>query len=157
MKIKLKTLILGVGNEILGDDGIGIQVARDLKKRLRRRTDIDVKEASAGGLRLIEEMLDYDKVIVVDAIATGKTEVGRIFRLSPSEFDSTRHLSSSHDLNFATALRLGENYAPNRMPKEIVVYAIEIKDFSVFTKRITAKVREAGLRVVDAILKELES
>lgn len=141
---------------ILGDDGIGIWITRLLRKKLHSYLNVDVKEASAGGLRLVEKMFGYDKVVVVDAITTGKGRLGQVYKLSPSEFDSTCHLSSSHDLNFATALRLGKNLALDRMPREIVVYAVEIKNFSVFSEQITPEVRDAGLRVVEAILKELK-
>ena len=54
-----------MGNPILGDDGVGIYTVRAVRERLKGRAGVDIKEASLGGLRLMEEILGYDKVIIV--------------------------------------------------------------------------------------------
>lgn len=59
----MKMLILGIGNTIMGDDGVGIYVARMVKDRVRPRTGLEFKELSVGGLRVVEEILGYEEVI----------------------------------------------------------------------------------------------
>ncbi|MBE3050465.1 hydrogenase maturation protease, partial [Candidatus Bathyarchaeota archaeon] len=61
-------LVLGVGNPILSDDGVGIHVARELKKR--EMPGVDVEELAASGLELLDVVRGYDKVVIIDAIQT---------------------------------------------------------------------------------------
>ncbi len=65
----MKTLVVGLGNPILTDDGVGVKVAYEVEKVVSAtsREDIDVIEASAGGLRLMELMIGYDRLILIDA------------------------------------------------------------------------------------------
>jgi hydrogenase maturation protease len=151
----LKTLILGLGNPILGDDGVGIYTVRAVRERLKGRVGVDIKEVSLGGLRLMEEILGYDRVIIVDAIMTGRGAVGEIYRVSPQNLKGTLHLSSPHDLNFTTALELGRVYAPEDVPKEIIIYAIEVVENLIFAEELSSEVKTAGLKAVEMIVREL--
>ena len=151
----MKTLVLGFGNPILGDDGVGIYTVRAVRERLKGRVGVDIKEASLGGLRLMEEILGYDRVIIVDAIITGRGAVGEIYRFSPQNLKGTLHLSSPHDLNFTTALELGRIYAPDDVPKEIVIYAIEVAENLTFAEELSGKVKTAGLKTAEMITNEL--
>lgn len=151
----MKTLVLGLGNPILGDDGVGIYTVRAVRERLKGRVGVDIKEASLGGLRLMEEILGYDRVIIVDAIITGRGAVGEIYRFSPQNLKGTLHLSSPHDLNFTTALELGRIYAPDDVPKEIVIYAIEVAENLTFAEELSGKVKTAGLKTAEMITNEL--
>ena len=67
----MKSLILGIGNSIRGDDAAGIEVV----KRLRQNgllSEIDIKETSEAGFNILFLMLDYDRVIIVDSIQSQK-------------------------------------------------------------------------------------
>ena len=144
-----------MGNPILGDDGVGIYTVRAVRERLKGSVGVDVKEVSLGGLRLMEEILGYDRVIIVDAIITGRGVVGEIYRFSPQNLKGALHLSSPHDLNFATALELGRVYAPEDVPKEIVIYAIEVAENLTFAEELSGKVKTAGLKTAEMITNEL--
>jgi len=150
----MKTLILGLGNPILSDDGVGNRVAKELEGKLAQRQDVAVMETSLSGLSLIDLLAGYDKAIIVDAIQTAEGKVGQIYRLSPDAFNNTRHASSPHDVNFATALELG-NKLGIAMPKQIVVYAVEVADTSTFSEQFTPKVKQAIPKCVKTIIKEL--
>ncbi|MFH1327949.1 MAG: hydrogenase maturation protease [Candidatus Bathyarchaeota archaeon] len=152
----LKNLLIGLGNPILGDDGIGIYVAQLVRKNLPKFQSIDIKEVSIGGLRIIDELLGYDRAILVDATTAESEEIGKICKLKPEEFNSTLHLSTSHDLNFTTALELGKKYAPDKMPKEIVIYGIKVNEVSTFSDRLNPRVQKAGAKAAKIILKELK-
>ncbi|MBI5828855.1 MAG: hypothetical protein HZB20_04795 [Chloroflexi bacterium] len=67
----MKTLILGLGNPILGDDALGLRVAALVRQRLPPGSAIEVDEEYWGGLRLMERLVGYDKAILIDAICTG--------------------------------------------------------------------------------------
>ena len=103
----MKTLILGMGNPILSDDGVGIRVARTLEDRLNQQ-EITIAEDSLAGLDLLDMLTGYDRAIIIDAIKTEGGEAGQIYRLEPGALDATRHAATPHDVNFATALELGK-------------------------------------------------
>lgn len=150
----MKTIILGLGNPILSDDGVGNRVAQELEDKVAQRQDVAVMETSMSGLSLIDLLAGYDKAIIVDAIQTEGGKAGQIYRLAPDAFNSTRHASSPHDVNFATALELG-NKLGIAMPKQIVIYAIEVTDTSTFSEEFTPKVKKAISKCVESIIKEL--
>ena len=153
----MKTLVLGIGNPILGDDGVGFHVVQELLREVGDETpNIDIREASVGGLSLLDLIVGYDKMVLVDAIKTGCGEAGQVYRLRPEDFTSTLHLATpAHDTNLATALKIGNEFAREQMPKEIVIFAIEVEEVTRFTEQMTEKVRRAIPEVVDLVLREL--
>lgn len=150
----MKTIVLGLGNPILRDDGVGNRVALELEDKLAQRKDVTVIETSMSGLSLMDLLAGYDKAIIIDAIQTAEGKAGRIYRLTPDAFNNTRHASSPHDVNFATALELG-NRLGMAMPKQILIYAIEVADVSTFSEKCTPAVSRAIPACIKMITKEL--
>ena len=150
----MKTIILGLGNPILRDDGVGNRVALELEDKLAQRQDITVMETSMSGLSLIDLLAGYDKAIIIDAIQTAEGKAGQIYRLTPDAFNNTRHASSPHDVNFATALELGNRLGMS-MPKQILIYAIEVADTTTFSEKCTPAVSRAIPACIKMITKEL--
>ena len=149
----MKTLILGLGNPILSDDGAGIWVARALEGRLNQ-PEITVMETSMAGLNLLDLLVNFDRAIIIDAIQTVGGKAGQIYRLEPEAFDVTRHAASPHDVNFATALELG-NRLDLALPQQIVIFAIEVKNVSSFSEECTPEVECAIPVCVEMIIQEL--
>lgn len=149
----MKTLILGIGNTILTDDGVGCKVAQRLGKRLRGRSDITVKETSLSGLSLLEEMAGYEKLIIVDAIQTKSGKPGDIYKLAPEDF-KIGHMAIIHDLGLFSALELGRKLGMD-MPREVVIFAIEAKDMATFSEECTSEVKKAIPKAVDTVLREM--
>jgi hydrogenase maturation protease len=150
----MRTLVLGLGNPLLSDDGVGLCVARELRCRLAGRPDVTVDEDYWGGLRLMERMIGYDRGIVVDAIRTG-AEPGTIHRLRAHDMP-TRHTASAHDASLSTALSFGRSVgAALPQPEDVLVIGVEAADVSTFGERCTARVRAAIPRAVDSVLSAL--
>ncbi len=101
------TLILGVGNEILSDDGIGPRLVKDLASMIDDR-DLQFKTASCGGLEIMENLRSFDRAVFIDAIHTRDGRPGEVYYFIPDDFPETSNLSNLHDVNFLTALRLGD-------------------------------------------------
>jgi len=150
----MKTLVLGLGNPILSDDGVGIRVAHEVANQLNS-TQVTVVETSAAGLSLLDSIVGYDRVIIIDAIQTEKGEAGQIYRMGAEDFSSTKHFVSPHQVNLATAMELGKmlNLA---MPQEITVFAIEAKDITTFSEKCTPEVEKAIPEAVRMVLAELK-
>ncbi len=150
----MKTLIVGLGNPILGDDGVGIQVAHELATRVCF-PDVTITETSRSGLDFVDILTGYDKAIIVDAIITRNNSPGEIFRLSIDDINTTLHSTSLHDISLGEALQLGQRLGAV-MPEEIVIYGIEVSNIDTFSETCTPAVEKAIPECVSRILKELK-
>lgn len=153
-EIVKKTLVIGLGNTILRDDGVGIRVAQEVQQRLNGRDDVDVAELSVGGIRLMEAMSGYDRVFITDAVMTGQHPAGSFFRLDLDDLGMSLHTSSTHDASLACALESGR-VAGQKIPSEIVIWGIEAVDVNTFGEEMTPEVAAAVSSVAEAVVSEL--
>jgi hydrogenase maturation protease len=149
----MKILVLGIGNPILSDDGAGIRVAQEVGNQLND-PQVTVAETSEAGLRLLDSIMGYDKVIIIDAVQTEKGQAGQIYRMGPEDFSFAKHLSSPHQINLVTALELG-NALDLAMPQKITIFAVEAKDITTFSEKCTTEVEQAIPKLVKMVLEEL--
>ena len=149
----MKTLVLGVGNPILSDDGVGIHVARELRKK--KLNGVVVDELAASGLELLDVVRGYDKVVIIDAIQTRGGTPGQLHILEEQDFERSIHGSSPHGINIATALALGRRLIPKEMPKQVVFFAIEAKDLVNVSEKLTPEVERAIPAIVARVVREL--
>ena len=149
----MKILVLGIGNLILSDDGVGIKVAHDVANLLNN-PQVTVAETSGAGLSLLDSIVGYDKAIIIDAIQTKKGKAGQIYRMKPEDFSFAKHFSSPHQINLVTALELGK-MLHLMMPQEITILAVEAKDITSFSEKCTPEVEQAIPEVVKMVLAEL--
>ena len=150
-----RTLIVGVGNPILSDDGVGIHVARKLRDL--GLEGVDVEELPASGLELLDMVLGYDRVVIVDAIVTDEGRPGEFHVLEENAFERTVHGSTPHGINIATALAMGRKIVPEKMPKEVFFVAIEAEDIVNVSESMTPAVAAAIPSRVDRIVSEFIS
>jgi hydrogenase maturation protease len=149
----MRAIVLGVGNPILSDDGVGIHVARELGAK--GLPGVTVEELPAGGLELLDLVLDHDIAVIVDAIQTTGGTPGQIHELEERDFERAVHGSSPHGINIATALALGRRIVPERMPHTVKYIAIEASDLVNVGEKLTPPVQEAlprAVALVEAIL-----
>lgn len=153
-----RTLLIGLGNAILTDDGVGIRVAEAVEQRLPAASGVDVREACLGGLRLMEEMVGYDRVIIVDAMYPPAEAPGRFRRLTLDELPSlhpTHHTLSPHDTSLPQAVAIGHQMGLP-LPTEIVLFAVDVANVTDFSEEPTAAVRAAIPDVTEAVLREMD-
>ena len=151
-----KTLILGLGNPILTDDGIGIHVVRALAAR-PLPPNVTCAEASLGGLRLLSLIEGYERLILVDAIQSLQGKPGEIYRLHPQNLRSSLHAGSAHDLTLPAALSLGRKLGMVLPADEaITIIAIQAEDVRTLGEEPTPAVAAALPRAVAAVLAELQ-
>jgi hydrogenase maturation protease len=149
----MKTLVLGLGNPILSDDGVGIRVAHEVAGQAHDR-QVTVTETSGAGLGLLDFITGYDRVIIIDAIQTKEGTAGQIYRLGREDFSRTRYFSSPHQVNLATALELG-NMLGLAMPREITIFAVEARDVTTFSEKCTSEIERVIPEVVNMVINEL--
>lgn len=145
------TLVIGVGNNYRRDDAVGVAIARALREKNLRH--VQVLEQSGEGTALLEAWRGAGRVILIDAVRSGAAP-GTIFRFEahrqsiPTKFFH----SSTHDFGVAEAIELARTLG--QLPKSLIVYGIEGKDFSL-GEGLSPEVAHAASQVLDKILNEL--
>jgi hydrogenase maturation protease len=133
-----KVLVLGIGNEILTDDGIGIRLVDDLKVKVFP-VEIIFEKGTIGGLEILELIQGYEKVIFLDAIKTNNGKPGDIYHMVLADFYETLHLSNLHDVSFIQAIMLGKKLG-FQLPEMIHIFAVEIVEDQVFSRNFTVEI-----------------
>jgi hydrogenase maturation protease len=152
----LKTLIVGLGNPILGDDGIGWRVAQRLHDSGNLPPGVDVTFLAVGGISLMESLVGYERAIIIDAITTHQVPVGTVrnFSLDDLVNPAAGHLSSVHDTSLQNAMQIGRDLEL-QLPDEIVVISIEAKKIYDFSEELSPEVSSAipeAIRVAQELL-----
>jgi len=140
---KSRVLVLGLGNPILGDDGVGWKVAEEVKRQLPPDLPVDVDCLSLGGISLMEHLIGYCYAILIDAFAL-EEPIGSILILKLSDLPnySAFHTASAHDTSLQTAIEMGKSMGA-QLPDDIAVVGIATKRVSDFSKSLSPLVAEA--------------
>lgn len=152
-------LVVGLGNPILSDDGIGWRVAAVVREWLAKHElhdcGVEVKEVAVGGLSLAEMLAGYERAIIVDAIMTGQGVPGAVYHFELADLPGTLNTASAHDTNLATALRALRRFGAD-VPQDdaIHIVAVEAQDVWTFSERCSPPV-EAAIPVAAQLVKEL--
>jgi hydrogenase maturation protease len=151
----MRTVIVGMGNPILSDDGIGIRVVRELKVRAPWA---DVVELGAGGIRLLDVLPGYERALIVDAMVTGEFACGKFRRMSLDDLQKktarTCNTLCVHDMDLPTAMALGR-LAGLDLPEEVLIWGIEAADVENFSEVLSPAVEAAVPIVVQEMVCEL--
>ena len=123
------TIVVGLGNPIRGDDGIGHWLVDTLKKDF---TDLTFEKAIAVGWELLDSASDFDRLVIIDAMKTGEP-VGTVRRFADSKKAATLHLAASHGQDLFTSIGLGKKLYP-RFPNDVIVFGVEVENPSDFSE-----------------------
>ena len=147
-------MVVGLGNPILGDDGVGWKVAEELQKSGNLPVDVDVICLALGGISLMESLEGYQKAILIDAIQTSQAPIGsvRVFNLEGMANPYSGHLSSAHDTSLQNALRIGRDLGV-QLPLEIIVITIEAEKVYEFSEELSTPVLAAVPQAVEWVEK----
>jgi hydrogenase maturation protease len=157
----MKTIVIGLGNPILGDDGVGWKVAEEVQRRFSTTPishPVTVECLSLGGLSLMEHMVGADRVIIIDAISLEGAPEGQVSVFSLEELPnlSEGHMTSVHDTSLPTALEVGRSMGAH-IPDEVIVVGIQAYNLFEFSEELTPSVAKAVPAAVEAVIKLLEN
>jgi len=153
----VKTLLLGLGNELYGDDGVGIHVIRKIRQDVKRRKvlavnmkNVTLEECSLSGLALLDVIIGYDRLILVDTIKRRDPIPGRIHLLEEKEIraipgPSPHYVSIPQTIEIARKLGL-------HVPSEIKIIAIEAKNIYCLGEGLSEEMKVK----LPAIIKKVE-
>ena len=147
----LADVVVGLGNEIARDDGVGIAAAKKLEPLLAARGDVEVVALPWAGFTLLDVLVGRRRAALVDCLATGAHPPGTVVRLDEHDFRGSVRLSSFHDIDFPTVLALGRRMGW-AMPEEIAIWAVEGEVMDEFGEGLTPAVAAAVDRVVEEVL-----
>ncbi len=143
------TLVLGLGNPILRDDGVGWRVV----EAAGRECPVDGVEfdtVALGGISLMERLIGYDRAILVDAAQTPGSAAGQVRRLTIDDLP-TLHADAIHDASLKAALALGRRLGA-RLPTDITIIAVEAADVLDFGDSLSPEVEAAVPAAVGLVL-----
>ncbi len=133
-------LVIGLGNDILRDDRVGLAVVRQLLSSVP--PNVVIREAAVGGMALLETLVGFDRALIVDAVQTRKWPVGSVRHMQLHDMPTPLFLRSAHDADLLSSLELGLKLGL-KLPKRIDVVAVEVKDACTFGETMTEEVIKA--------------
>ena len=158
------TFVVGIGNPILGDDGIGWRVVQEVERRWASGLAVGSPAGPApppvvflcvslGGLALMERLVGASCAILVDAVTTRSRPVGSILVLPLAELvpGVSGHLDNAHDASLPVALAVGRSLGAE-LPTEIMVVGIEARRVDEFGEELSPPVAAALPGAVEAVL-----
>ncbi len=144
-------VIVGLGNEIAGDDGVGVSVARKLGEILQDRLEVEIVPLPWAGFSLLDVLVGRQRAVIVDCLCTGLHPPGTIVRLNENDFRGSVRLNSFHDINFTTVLELGRHMGW-QMPEQIAIWGIEGAEMGEFKEELSPPVYAAVDQVINEVL-----
>jgi hydrogenase maturation protease len=139
----MKTLVLGVGNLLLGDEGVGVHVVRALEQRLP--PDVVALEVGTAFLDALPAIEKADRIIVVDAMQAGGAP-GSVYRIPFEDCARPECIASLHGFDLSRTLYL----AGRSIPPEVIVIGIEPSRIA-WGLEVSPEVRDAIPAVISAI------
>ncbi len=147
-------LILGIGNTLLSDEGLGVRAVKMLLEEFRFPEGVSVVDGGTLGLDLLYHLEGVQRLIVLDAVLGGKAP-GTLYRLSGEEVSAHfRNKVSAHEIGFQEVLAILE--LTERSPKEIVVLGLEPESLDPGTD-LSPSVRESMPRLLEECLRQLRA
>jgi hydrogenase maturation protease len=154
----VKTRIIGLGNSILTDDGVGIYAVRELGRRLTETgiADVDIVESEVAGFTLMELMTGWERIILLDSIQFEGLEPGAVVRIEPEDLHTSLRIRSVHDIDLPTALELGRRMGFD-MPVKLTIFGIQAQDMLTFGESLTEAAERGLKKAVDIVLEEIRN
>lgn len=144
-------ILLGLGSEILTDDGLGSKIVNLLKENPEFQ-GISCNTSLMGGLEILEFIKDFNHAVIIDAIKTGQNPIGTVLYFTSENYIETTHLSSIHDADFQTMLSFGHQLY-YKMPEKIDIIAIEVLEIYEFSDTLSPELEEQFSTIVENIRK----
>ena len=146
-------LVLGVGNVLLKDEGVGVRVIERLQSRYRFSPNVELMDGGTLGLRLLDPISACDHVIVVDAVQNGQVP-GTLYRLPAEELQKRATFKNSlHQLDLVETLAYAE--VLGHRPTALII-GIEPADINPWGTELTEVVRDRFDELCSKVLLEIE-
>ncbi len=150
MESQKKTLVLGLGNTIMGDEGVGVHVVRAIAQHALP-AGVECLDGGTGGFILLEPLQQADRIILIDAAADGNA-VGTVTRTTPEFSRDYPPTLTAHDIGVKDLL---DAFYMQGGERRVVLYAISIDPRQSISLELSERVEMAANEAVVRILEEL--
>ena len=148
----VKTLVLGLGNVLMGDEGIGVYVVREIEKHTLP-AGVECLDGGTGGFTLLEPLEDADRIIIIDAASDGNP-IGTVSRTTPQFSRDYPTTLTAHDVGMKDLLDM---FYIQGGTHEIILYAITIDPHQPIRMSLSSEGEKHAAAAVDQILAELRA
>jgi hydrogenase maturation protease len=149
-----RILVMGVGNPLMRDEGIGPRVIELLRAGYEYPDNVEVVDAGTMGLTILDLLRGIDRMIVIDAVKDTGHPAGTVLLLSPDELASNQVMHSLHDMRLVDVL---QNAALLDRAPETVVVAVQIDSIEEWVLELSPAAEAALPVAVAAVLDQLSS
>lgn len=154
----MKIAVIGIGNVLCGDEGIGIHIVNKLKYE-SLPSNVEVYDCDTDIFAVLEAMDGARKAIIIDAMHLGY-EPGTIRKFSCKELlgisSKLMNIVSFHQFDLASILRIAQLTGVYKLPDEIVIFGVEVESCD-YSTDISNGVRQVIPKVIDEIIKEIQN
>jgi hydrogenase maturation protease len=155
MATEAPVLVLGLGNDVLCDDAVGLRVAGEARVRLAGRAGVEVRATTEMGLALLDEIAGRQAVVVVDAVRTGRAPPGHVHEFG-GETLAGGSASTPHFLGLGETLSFGRMLGLP-MPSHVHIVAVEVADPFTLGTALTPAVEQAVPGAADRVVAWVEA
>ncbi len=149
----MKILVLGVGNVLLSDEGLGVRVVQELQENYRFPDYVELMDGGTLGIDLLYFMEGFERLLLVDAVLGGSSP-GSFYRFEGEEVKAYfRNKVSAHELGIQEVLALAQMLG--KAPKEIVLLGMEPESLDI-SLELSDTVKSRLDELILAVLRELE-
>ncbi len=149
-------IVLGIGNILQSDEGVGVRVVEKLVSDYNFPENVELYDGGTTGMHgLLPLIEEADHMVVIDAV-NGKGEPGTIYRLTLEDFRLTIPKKiSAHDIGFIECLAVAE--VNDSLPKSVVVIGIKPEDVATSSMELSVCIKEKFDDLIRLTLQELSS
>jgi hydrogenase maturation protease len=147
-----KTLVLGLGNVLMGDEGVGVHVVRALEKRALP-PNVECLDGGTGGFVLLEPLQNAGRIIIIDAAADGNPP-GTVTRTTPRFSSDYPPTLTAHDIGVKDLLDAFYIQGGNR---DVILYAVAIDPHQPIRMSLSEEAANAAVEAEQRIVSELQS
>lgn len=145
-----KYAVIGIGNILRKDDGVGVHVIKELEKQLDN-SFVELVDGGTSTLDMLGYFLDYDKVVVIDCLRAGY-EPGTIYKIKPEEIkDYNKENLSIHDVQILDVVKIANMFGKH---PQVMIFGVEPKEIS-FDLEISDTIKNKIPEVVNLVKLEL--
>lgn len=154
-----KIAILGFGNPVRADDGVGIYIVEKLQKELGKQDNISIFDMGTSAFEVLFKIKGHDRIILIDAVVNTEAPVGTVYKLPASEIEGQLEddpLVFLHSLKWNQALSYAKKMLGKDYPEEVEVYLVAIENTR-FNVGMTEQAKIGGDKVIKLLLDELKN
>jgi hydrogenase maturation protease len=148
----LRTVVVGLGNPLHGDDAVGLIVAQSVFELLRHQLTIDFLDCPVPDARLAENLIGYQRAVILDAFIDTQAEVGTVKRVEIARHSDNPTLSL-HTTGFRIILALAQMVGV-AVPRQIQIYGIVVRQPEDFRQGLSRELCGKIPKIVQAIASE---